>query len=173
MLCLLRNTFINGSLTGNLAEPHKAVCSSIWATPVLSIGVVRKFTENALLSSLHAMWRYLALVFLCTSKVASMSNSCNFRSSTTCQAWWGEVRAAAGAVERGFLCIGTNLLTWSNLIKLLMTLQQKNQILLASQQSICFSWYSFSTRAKPNTVCHHRLKLTGSILRSAEGEVFS
>ena len=123
-------TFINGSLTGNLVEPHNAVCSSIWATPVLSIGVVRKFTENALLSSLHAMCRYLALVFLCTSRVASISNSCSFRSSMTCQAWWGEVRAAvAGAVESFFLCSGINLLTWANLAKLLIiTLQQTNDL---------------------------------------------
>lgn len=30
----------NGSLTGYLSEPHRTVCSRIWETPVLSIGVV-------------------------------------------------------------------------------------------------------------------------------------
>ena len=33
-----------GSLTGYLEEPQRVVCSRIWATPVLSIGVVRKPT---------------------------------------------------------------------------------------------------------------------------------
>lgn len=33
-----------GSLHGNFSEPHKTVCSSIWLTPVESIGVVRKAT---------------------------------------------------------------------------------------------------------------------------------
>ena len=33
-----------GSLHGNFSEPHKTVCSSIWLTPVESIGVVRNAT---------------------------------------------------------------------------------------------------------------------------------
>lgn len=33
-----------GSRTGNLWEPHNTVCSKMWGTPVLSMGVVRKAT---------------------------------------------------------------------------------------------------------------------------------
>ena len=34
----------NGSRTGKRCEPQSVVCSRMWATPVLSIGVVRKPT---------------------------------------------------------------------------------------------------------------------------------
>jgi hypothetical protein len=34
----------NGSLTGNLWDPHNVVCSRMCGTPVLSIGVVRSIT---------------------------------------------------------------------------------------------------------------------------------
>ena len=33
-----------GSLTGYFREPHNVVCSRMWATPVLSMGVVRNPT---------------------------------------------------------------------------------------------------------------------------------
>ena len=43
----------NGSLTGQLCEPHRAVCSRMWETPVLSIGVVLNATlqRRGILSS--------------------------------------------------------------------------------------------------------------------------
>ena len=40
-----------GSRTGKLFDPQSAVCSRIWATPVESLGVVRKATPKQLLSS--------------------------------------------------------------------------------------------------------------------------
>ena len=44
----------NGSLTGNLSEPHSTECSRIWNTPVSSAGGVLNAMENALLLSSFA-----------------------------------------------------------------------------------------------------------------------
>ena len=41
----------NGSLTGNLSEPHSTECSRMWNTPVSSAGGVLNAMENALLLS--------------------------------------------------------------------------------------------------------------------------
>ena len=43
--------FTNGSLTGNLSEPHRTECSRMWKTPVSSAGGVLNEMENALFVS--------------------------------------------------------------------------------------------------------------------------
>ena len=47
----LLSRFTNGSLTGNLSEPHSTECSKMWNTPVSSAGGVLNEMENALLAS--------------------------------------------------------------------------------------------------------------------------
>ena len=54
MELLIRST--NGSLTGNLADPHSTECSRIWNTPVESAGGVLKPMAKALFSSSHARY---------------------------------------------------------------------------------------------------------------------
>ena len=50
----------NGSLTGNLSEPHSTTCSRTWETPEESPGTVRRLQEKALMRSWGAeRWRYL------------------------------------------------------------------------------------------------------------------
>ena len=40
-----------GSFSGKCLDPHRTLCSRIWATPVLSAGGVRKAILNTLFSS--------------------------------------------------------------------------------------------------------------------------
>ncbi len=42
---------VNGSFTGNFAEPQRTECSRMWKTPVLSVGGVLKPMAKALFSS--------------------------------------------------------------------------------------------------------------------------
>jgi hypothetical protein len=55
VLKLLLSIEKNGSCTGNLLEPHKAVCSNMWATPVESEGTVLKATLKVFSLSLLLM----------------------------------------------------------------------------------------------------------------------
>jgi hypothetical protein len=56
----------NGSRTGNLALPHSTVCSSMCATPVLSIGCVAKPHAKKLFESSVAMCMTWAPVASCS-----------------------------------------------------------------------------------------------------------
>ncbi len=69
-----------GSLALNFLEPQSTECSNIWATPVLSVGVVLKLIENNLLSSSFSKCKSLAPLFTCSNILAMDCASSTFSS---------------------------------------------------------------------------------------------
>ena len=61
---------MKGSFIGYFFEPHRTVCSMICGTPVESVGVVLKPTENTLFLSSFEITQILAPDFLCLSTAA-------------------------------------------------------------------------------------------------------
>ncbi len=56
VLRLLFSIEKKGSRTGNFSEPHKAVCSKIWATPLESEGTVLNVTPKVFSLSSLLIW---------------------------------------------------------------------------------------------------------------------